>query len=75
MGSDTHFASIRQKFAFLAQKQISSQIPSIPGVFFTIPGDLEITLHFWRLPELNEFPGDLAGLRMEWVEKNVRSDL
>ena len=27
--------------------------------FFTIPGDLEITSHFWRLPEI---PGDLAGL-------------
>ena len=37
----------------------SNQIPSIPGVFFTIPGDLEITPHLWRLPEI---PGDLAGL-------------
>ena len=59
VGRDTHFAEIRQKFAFLAHKFLSNQIPSIPGVFFTIPGDLEITPHFWRLPEI---PGDLAGL-------------
>ena len=36
-----------------------NQIPSIPGDFFTFPGDLEVTRHFWRLPEI---PGDLAGL-------------
>ena len=40
-------------------KKNCNQIPSIPVVFFTIPGDLEITPHFWRLPEI---PGDLAGL-------------
>ena len=59
---------MRQKFAFLAQKKIYNQIPSIPGVFFTIPGDLEITPHFWRLPEI---PGDLAGLYYGWVDSLV----
>ena len=61
MSRDTHFGQIRQKSAFLAEKLFITQIPSIPGVFFTIPGDLEITRHFWRLPEI---PGDLAGLRI-----------
>ena len=55
----THFGQLRQKSRFLAKKLFITQIPSIPGVFFTIPGDLEITPDFWRLPEI---PGDLAGL-------------
>ena len=55
----------RKKFRKLRQKKRIScggkknQIPSIPGDFFTFPGDLEVTRHFWRLPEI---PGDLAGL-------------
>ena len=48
-----------RKSHFLRKFFFSNQIPSIPGVFFTIPGDLEITPDFWRLPEI---PGDLAGL-------------
>ena len=55
----THFGQLRQKSRFLAKKLFITQIPSIPGVFFTIPGDLEITPDFWRLPEIT---GDLAGL-------------
>ena len=47
------------KIRISCANKISNQIPSIPGVFFTIPGDLEITPHSWRLPEI---PGDLAGL-------------
>ena len=62
VGRDTHFAYIRHKFPFLAQNKISNQIPSIPGDFFTIPGHLEITRHFWILPEI---PGDLAGLHSQ----------
>ena len=54
----THFGQLRQKSRFLATKLFITQIPSIPGVFFTIPGDLEITPDFWRLPEI---PGDLPG--------------
>ena len=51
------FRKLRQKKGFLAEKK--NQIPSIPEDFFTFPGDLEVTRHFWRLPEI---PGDLAGL-------------
>ena len=46
-----------KKKDFLRRKK--NLIPSIPGDFFTFPGDLEVTRHFWRLPEI---PGDLAGL-------------
>ena len=59
VGRDTHFAYKREKLPFLARKVFCSQVPSIPGDLFTIPGDLKITRHFWRLPEI---PGDLAGL-------------
>ena len=62
---DTHFGLIRQKSGFLAEKSFITQIPSIPGVFFTIPGDLEITRHFWRLPGI---PGDLAGLHRAAID-------
>ena len=51
------FRKLRQKKGFLAEKK--NQIPSIPEDLFTFPGDLEVTRHFWRLPEI---PGDLAGL-------------
>ena len=53
------FRKLRQKKGFLAEKKKITQIPSLPGDFFTFPGDLEVTPHFWRLPEI---PGDLAGL-------------
>ena len=50
-----------QNSHFFREELFCIQIPSIPGGFFTIPGDLEITRHFWRLPEI---PGDLAGLAL-----------
>ena len=38
-----------------------NQISSVPGDFFTFPGDLKITRHFWRLTEIQEyFPGLLT---------------
>ena len=58
------FVSRGTHFGQLAEKLFITQIPSIPGVFFTIPGDLEITPDFWRLPEI---PGDLAGLTISFV--------
>ena len=39
------------------------KIREIPGDFDSFPGDLELGLDFWRLPEI---PGDLAGLHTEW---------
>ena len=57
---ETHISDKYDKSQdFLRQQLFITQIPSIPGVFFTIPGGLEITRHFWRLPGIL---GDLAGL-------------
>ena len=55
---DGYFAEYDKKRISCGYKKIN-QIPSIPGDFFTFPGDLEVTRHFWRLTEI---PGDLAGL-------------
>ena len=58
----------RNVFRYLQVK--INQIPSIPRDFFTFPGDLEITRHFWRLMEI---PGDLAGLLTH--SKNVTTSI
>ena len=52
------FRKLRQKKGFLAEKK-KIKFPQFREIFFTFPGDLEVTRHFWRLPEI---PGDLAGL-------------
>ena len=57
MGRDTHLDFLRKNNRLI-------KLPQFREIFFTIPGDLEITRHFWRLPEI---PGDLAGLNVSNV--------
>ena len=66
MGGGGHW----QNFFPVAAGKYINKILSIAGDFFTFPGDLEMTRHFWRLTQI---AGDLAGLLTH--SKNVTTSI